>query len=87
MIRVPDDSLLSVPLNELPEGWNEPLAPTALKAITKQWLSDNRFLLLKVPSAVVAGEYNFLINPAHPRMAEVVITTKEPFRFDSRLSK
>jgi len=36
---------------------------------------------------VVVGDYNFLINPAHSRMAEVIITAKEPFRFDSRLSK
>ena len=86
-IRVPDDSLLSVPLNELPDGWNGPIPPLALKAITEQWLLDSRFLLLKVPSAVVQGEYNFLINPVHSRMAEVAITTKELFRFDSRLGK
>lgn len=86
-LRVPEDSILSVPLNELPDDWNEPVPPVALKAITEKWLSDGRFLLLKVPSAVVTGEYNFLINPAHSRISEVTITSKEHFRFDSRLSK
>ncbi|WP_394334319.1 RES family NAD+ phosphorylase [Spirosoma aerolatum] len=48
-------------------------------------MSDNRFLLLKFPSAVVAGEYNILINPIHPRASEVVILDKRPYQFDPRL--
>ena len=84
-IRAPEDSLLSVPLDQLPGGWDSLHPPDAIKDITENWLADNRFLLLKVPSAVVAGEYNYLINPAHSRMAEVTITDKQPYRFDARL--
>lgn len=84
-IRVPEDTILSVPLDQLPEGWNELSPPDTIKDITESWLTDNRFLLLKVPSAVVTGEYNFLINPAHARASEVVITDKRPYQFDSRL--
>lgn len=84
-IRVPEDSLLSVPLDQLPDGWDSLTPPELIKDLTESWLAANRFLLLKVPSAVVAGEYNYLINPAHPRIAEVTITDKQPYRFDTRL--
>lgn len=84
-VRVPEDSLLSVPLDQLPKGWDGPTPPVVIKDITESWIADNRFLLLKVPSAVVLGEYNYLINPAHSRMSEVTITDKQPYRFDWRL--
>lgn len=84
-IRVPDDSLLSVPPDQLPDGWNGLTPPTSIKDITERWIADSRFLLLKVPSAAVEGDYNFLINPMHPRASDVMITDKKPYRFDPRL--
>ena len=84
-IRIPEDSLLSVPIDQLPDGWNGLTPPTLIMDITEGWLSENRFLLLKVPPAVVEGEYNYLINPMHPRASEIVITNKQPYRFDPRL--
>ncbi|GAB4013592.1 RES family NAD+ phosphorylase [Spirosoma migulaei] len=84
-IRVPEDSLLSVPLDQLPDGWNGLTPPTSIKDIIESWIIGNRFLLLKVPSAVVAGDYNFFINPAHPRATEILITDNQPYRFDPRL--
>ena len=53
--------------------------------MTEQWLADNRFLLLEVPSAVVGGEHNYLINPAHSRASDILIIDNQPFRFDGRL--
>lgn len=84
-IRVPEDSILSVPLDQLPDGWNGLTPPSTIKDITERWATDHKFLLLKVPSAVVEGEYNYLINPMHPRASEIMITNKQPYRFDSRL--
>ncbi|GAB4037202.1 RES family NAD+ phosphorylase [Spirosoma gilvum] len=81
-LLVPEDSLQSVPLDSLPEGWNGLTPPDAIKTITQNWILDHRFLLLKVPSAVVAGEYNILINPTHLRASEVVILDKRPYQFD-----
>ena len=86
-IRAPEDSILSVPLDQLPAGRNTENPPNAIKDITEAWLTEGRFLMLKVPSAVVAGEYNYLINPTHTRTSEVQIIDKQPFRFDGRLLK
>jgi RES domain-containing protein len=41
--------------------------------------------VLKVPSAVVPGEYNFLLNPNHKYFQKVKILNIESFTFDERL--
>jgi RES domain-containing protein len=40
---------------------------------------------MKVPSAVVPGDFNFLINPSHPKAVKVKIVEVVPFDFDQRL--
>lgn len=40
---------------------------------------------LKVPSAVVKGDFNYLLNPQHSHMAFVKTIEVEPFPFDRRL--
>jgi len=45
------------------------------------------FLVLKVPSAVVQEEYNYLVNPNHRDFHKVKIIAVEPFTFDERLFK
>jgi RES domain-containing protein len=51
------------------------------------FIKANKFLILKVPSAVVQGDFNFLINPHHSSFYKVKISSTEPFEFDSRLFK
>lgn len=69
----------------LPPGWYEDPPPVAAAAIGDQWVESQISVLLKVPSAVIHSEFNYLINPAHPRFGELVIGPAEPFQFDSRL--
>lgn len=84
-IRIPEDSMQTVPLDQLPDGWSGLTPPSAIKDITDMWIADNRFLVLKVPSAVVAGEFNLLLNPAHPRFLEIHPTDNQPCLFDPHL--
>jgi RES domain-containing protein len=48
------------------------------------WLEARMALALIAPSAVVPQELNAMLNPAHPRMADVRIASSRPFRFDPR---
>ena len=84
-IEVPDDSVLHLPIKALPDNWNDILPPLSLKKIGDNFLADMRYLLLKVPSAVVPMEYNYLINTQHPAIKKVRIVKKQPFNFDRRL--
>lgn len=50
-----------------------------------KFVNENKYLLLRVPSIVVPGEYNVLINPFHPNFEYVTIEKMEAFEFDWRL--
>ena len=84
-IRIPEDSMQTVPFDQLPDGWSGLTPPSAIKDITETWITENKFLVLKVPSAVVEGEFNLLLNPAHSRFSDVRTTDKQPYSFDPRL--
>lgn len=50
------------------------------------WLEGETSLGLWVPSYVVEGEFNLLINPSHDDYDDISITVEvEPFLFDKRL--
>ena len=70
---------------DLLSGWNNPVAPSSLKHFGDDWVAAGRSPMLAVPSAVVPGELNYLINPAHPEFAGMVKSVPEPFTFDYRL--
>jgi RES domain-containing protein len=49
------------------------------------WLDSQRSSVLQVPSSVVPGEHNYLLNPAHPEFALIQIEPPAIFHFDERL--
>jgi RES domain-containing protein len=82
--EVPDD-VQTLNVKSLPANWQEYPEPSILKNIGDAFLKANKHLLLKVPSAVVKEEYNYLLNPAHPGIASVKAIDQQPFNFDERL--
>ena len=44
-------------------------------------------VVLVVPSVLIPGESNYLINPGHPNFGKLRIGAPEPFEFDPRLLK
>lgn len=82
-----DDELVDVsPAESLPDGWDADPAPAAAQRFGDAWLAaDASRPVLRVPSAVVRAGWNYLINPRHPRFAEVQIGEPRPFDFDARL--
>lgn len=49
------------------------------------WLTSGASAVLRVPSAVVQGEWNYLINPQHLDSAQITVEPPVPIRFDERL--
>ena len=68
-----------------PDDWARDPAPASTRAIGDAWLADRRSVVLRVPSAVVHSEWNYLVNPLHPDFPQVKFGELEPFRFDVRL--
>lgn len=71
----------------LPNSWN--INPPS---ITTQKIGDNFIdgmdsVVLKVPSAVVQGDYNYLINPNHKEFKKIKILEVTAFPIDNRIFK
>lgn len=88
IIEIPDDSRVQeiIP-DQLPADWKSFPHSASTQLIGDQFILDKKNLILKVPSAVVPGEYNYLINPAHPEFPTISLLRTEPFTFDARLFK
>lgn len=71
----------------LPQNWRSDPAPDALKRIGDEWLTKARSPVLRVPSALVPEEYNFLLNTQHPWFQRLSFGDPAPFRFDPCLIK
>ena len=84
-VEAPED-FLEVKGETLPQNWYDFPEPNSLKQIGNNFLLENKYLFLKVPSAIVQEEFNYLFNPAHPKASEVKILSKQQFHFDPRLA-
>jgi RES domain-containing protein len=85
-VDVPEDLAVSViRIGDLPRGWHRHPGPPELREIGTRWAESGRSVCLQVPSAVVRGEHNFLLNPRHPDFRKLRIRRPEPFDFDPRL--
>ncbi len=69
----------------LPQDWSAVPPPPALQQIGLDWATSKRSPVLKVPSAVVPIEFNYLLNPEHPDFRSIDIGQPRPFRLDFRL--
>ncbi len=78
-------SVVTLDLKSLPQNWCSYPAPSALADLGDQWLHQNRSLILRVPSVVVAGDFNVMINPVHPEITYVKIHSIVPYELDRRL--
>jgi RES domain-containing protein len=81
-----DDAVVSsLDRVRLPANWRDSPSPPELLAIGDAWIASGTSVVLEVPSAIVESESNYLINPAHPDFASLVIEPPQPFTFDPRL--
>jgi RES domain-containing protein len=69
----------------LPANWKRRPTPISVRAIGDAWIASSESVVLKVPSVIVPGESNYLLNPRHPDFAKLSIGRPQPYRFDPRL--
>jgi RES domain-containing protein len=75
-----------VDVARLPQDWRSVDHP-ALQALGGDWVRSRRSLILLVPSVVIDGEWNAVVNPAHAAAAEIELDEPKPFHFDERMFK
>ena len=83
-----DEALVTaVDIGQLPSGWRNSPAPSALAVIGDAWRARGATPVLAVPSALIEHERNYLLNPAHADFSRIAIGSAQPFSLDSRLAR
>lgn len=82
-----DSAVETIAAAELPARWRRYPAPQELQEIGDRWVAEGRSLVLRVPSALIEAESNFMVNPAHPAFASMRVSSPILFEFDLRLTR
>ena len=81
-----DHSLvLSVQPDELPDDWRQSPPRPSTQRIGDDWVDRKTSTMLRLPSAIVPEECNYLLNPGHPDFLKLQIGEPQDFTIDSRL--
>ncbi len=70
---------------QLPRAWRSVPATSATRDVGERWVAEQRSAVLKIPSAVVTTEFNYLLNPLHPDFVTLNLGRSGPYPSDSRL--
>ena len=77
----------TVSTHDLPLKWFAADPPPQLQRIGGQWLERRESAVLKVPSAIVTEEWNYLLNPMHADFARLRLCAPKLFSFDRRVAR
>jgi RES domain-containing protein len=87
-ITIPEGfDMQKIAISNLESGWNSFPPGHKTMRIGDAFIAGGEFLILAVPSAVVPGDYNYLINPRHAQFRDVQVKSVSAFPFDTRLLK
>lgn len=85
-LEIPEEiQVLGLPTESLPADWRTFPHSEAARRIGDQFVKEGKYAVLKVPSAVVPNDFNYLLNPAHPDFSKIKITETVAYEFDARL--
>jgi RES domain-containing protein len=85
-INIPDQvKVTSIDLSILNNKWKEDFDYT--RYIGDEIFKQKESVLIKVPSAVIQEEYNYLVNPLHADIKKIKIIKTKSFWPDERLFK
>jgi RES domain-containing protein len=83
-IQLPEqEKITTIESSKLKKKWQEDEAYTQF--IGSEFIKDNQSLVLKVPSAIITDEFNYLVNPLHKNFNKTQILQAKEFNFDTRL--
>ncbi len=85
MIPVALDEALIEIAKPLPRDWRRLPAPPSTHELGTRWATEAHSAALRVPSIVIDGEFNYVLNPQHPDFGRLKIGAPAAFSFDPRL--
>jgi RES domain-containing protein len=87
-INIPEHTeLFEIDLKALTQGWKKFPFTEFTRKLGDDFILQNKFPLMKAPSAAIPGDFNYLINPRHPDFEKIKIIKIEPYEFDEMFFK
>jgi RES domain-containing protein len=77
--------ITSLDESSLPKDWNRVPPSRNSKRIGDRFCAEGSSLALIVPSIIVPGEQNVLLNPNHPHASKIEIVSADKLPIDARL--
>ena len=68
-------------------SWRRYPYPVATRRIGDRWIEAEASPVLRIPSAVVPREFNYLVNPRHPDMDQIEVMPPEQLTIDPRIAE
>jgi len=85
-IEIPDDlNVRTLEPKDLPPNWTTYPHPMETRDMGTGWIDLAETAVLSVPSALIASERNYILNPSHPDFSRIRFGPALPFTFDARL--
>lgn len=86
-LDIPEDSVQEISAEKLPGNWFENPSADILKIYGDRFITEHKFLALRLPSAVMPEENNYLVNPKHKDFKHVKVLYIRNIPVDKRLLK
>ncbi|MAZ29175.1 MAG: RES superfamily protein [Cytophagaceae bacterium] len=87
-IEIPEGiTIYELKREDLSENWDSKPPILETQFIGDDFVKYEETAILKVPSAIIPFEYNYLINPKHPEAKKISILKTTPLKFDIRFRK
>jgi RES domain-containing protein len=77
----------TVSSGDLHATWYAANPALELQTIGGEWLEGGETAVLKVPSAIVVEEWNYLLNPLHADFGKLKFSAPKVFNFDRRIAR
>lgn len=75
----------TIDATRLPENWHQLQSYALTQNIGSEWYESKHTLLMKIPSAIIQSEFNFIINTQHPDFTKSVkLIDVKDFFWDNR---
>jgi len=85
VIELPEDlKMETIEKKTLVPGWNQLEKYRYCQEIGSLWFSSGNTAIMKVPSALVSQESNYILNSLHEDFSRIRLVGVEEFIFDSR---
>ena len=85
-IQIPDTiSIQTISAAHLLPDWRAFNQMPYTQQLGAQWIKEDKTAILQVPSSIIDGETNYLINPLHADFELIELVKVEAFVFDVRI--